>query len=332
VLSAGAPLIEEAAKLAAAVLGAPVTEIFGSTETGAIAWRKRGQVTSVWQALPNTEIKRTEDGRLCVRAAHVPDGEHVGADLIDIAADGRFTFQGRIDSVVKIEGQRVSLLELEEQLRSLPWIADAAVVALDAPVVQLAAAVVPSPAGAAILKQVGPYRFGRRLRRALAEAQELASLPRRWRFLDVLPSGTLGKRRLIDIARLFAGNDLSGAVPVRPTEPEVRAVRSLTGGIELDLFISPNIACLEGHFPQMPIVPGVAQIDWAVKLARRHLNCPIDSAQAFRVKFRRPTVPNTLVVLALRYDWPLNRLNFEYSLGNEVLSRGSIFPLGKAVL
>jgi acyl-coenzyme A synthetase/AMP-(fatty) acid ligase len=325
VLSAGAPLTEEAAELAAAVLSAPVTEIFGSTETGAIAWRKRDQAASMWQPLPGAEIKRTEDGRLCVRAANVPGGEHVSADLIDIATDGRFTFRGRIDSIVKIEGHRVSILGLEKQLRSLAWIADAAVVVLDAPVAQLAAAVVPTAAGAATLKEIGPYRFGRLLRRALAETQEPASLPRQWRFLDVLPTGTLGKRRLVDVVRLFARNNLPGALPIRPTEPEVRAVRSLTEGIELDLFISPDIACLEGHFPQVPIVPGVAQIDWAVKLAQRHLNCPIESAQTFRVKFRRPTVPNTIVVLALRHDGPWNRLNFEYSLGSEVLSRGSIF-------
>jgi acyl-coenzyme A synthetase/AMP-(fatty) acid ligase len=324
VLSAGAPLTDDAAGLAAAILGVPITEIFGSTETGAIAWRCRDRASPPWQPLPNVAIKSTEDGRLHVRAPHVPGGEHYGADLVEIAADGRFSFRGRTDSIVKIEGQRVSLLELEAQLRRISWIADAAVIALDAPAAELAAAVVPTAAGAAILHEIGPYRFGRRLRRALAETHEPASLPRRWRFVDVLPSSVLGKRRASDIARLFARGNSPGIAPVRPTEPQVRAVRELPDGIELDLFISGDIVCLEGHFPQMPIVPGVAQIDWAVKLAERHLNSPIRSAQALRVKFRRLATPNAIVTLSLQHDGAWNRLNFQYSSGGEVLSFGSI--------
>jgi hypothetical protein len=324
VLSAGAPLAEQAAQLAAAVFGVPITEIFGSTETGAIAWRCRDQSDAAWQPLPSVAVDSAEDGRLHVRAPHVPGGEHIGADLIDMAANGHFRFRGRNDSIVKIEGQRISLPELEERLRSLAWIAEAAVVALDAPVTQLAAAVVPSAAGAAILAEIGAYRFGRQLRQALAETQEPAGLPRRWRFVDALPSATLGKRRTSDLARLFEENDLPATPPIQPTEPEIRAVRPLADGVELDLFISPDIACLEGHFPHMPIVPGVAQIDWAIKLARRHLKFPIDSAQAFRVKFRRVAFPDTVVTLSLRHTGPWTRLNFQYSLGAEVLSLGSI--------
>jgi hypothetical protein len=259
-----------------------------------------------------------------VRAPHVPGNEHVSSDRVIIEADGSFRFRGRNDSIVKIEGQRVSLLELEEHLRRLSWVADAAVVVLDAAAGQLAAAVVPSAAGAAILAEIGAFRFGRRLRRALAETQELAGLPRRWRFVDALPSGTLGKRRATDIIRLFGESSPSNAAPARPTEPEIRDVRPLADGAEFDLFISTDLACFDGHFPGMPIVPGVAQIDWAVKLAARHLNFPIDSAQVFRVKFRRVTFPNTVVTLSLRHTGPWTRLNFQYSSGTEVLSSGSI--------
>jgi acyl-coenzyme A synthetase/AMP-(fatty) acid ligase len=327
VLSAGAPLAEEAAEVAAGIFGVPVTEIFGSTETGAIAWRRRDRAAATWRPLPGVAVDSNPDGLLCVRAPHVPGDEHVSSDRVDIEADGSFRFRGRSDSIVKIEGQRVSLPELEEHLRRLPWIADAAVVALDeaeGQLAQLAAAVVPSTAGAAILAEIGAFRFGRRLRRALAQTQEPAGLPRRWRFVDALPSGTLGKRRATDIIRLFEESKETSTALVRPTEPEIRVVRPLADGAEFDLFISPDLACLEGHFPRMPIVPGVAQIDWVVKLAARHLNFPIDSAQTFRVKFRRVTFPNTVVTLSLRHTGPWRRLNFQYSSGLEVLSSGSI--------
>lgn len=203
VLSAGAPLADGAAEVAAAVFGVPVTEIFGSTETGAVAWRRRDRAGAAWRALPGVAVKRSRDGLLSVRAPHVPGREHVSSDRVNIEADGGFHFRGRNDSIVKIEGQRVSLPELEEHLRRLAWIADAAVVVLDESAAQLGAAVVPSTAGAAVLAEIGAFRFGRRLRQALAETQDLAGLPRRWRFVDALPSGTLGKRRASDIIRLF---------------------------------------------------------------------------------------------------------------------------------
>src|SRR5262252_845485 len=324
VLSAGAPLADGAAEVAAAVFGVPVTEIFGSTETGAVAWRRRDRAGAAWRALPGVAVKRSRDGLLSVRAPHVPGREHVSSDRVNIEADGGFHFRGRNDSIVKIEGQRVSLPELEEHLRRLAWIADAAVVVLDESAAQLGAAVVPSTAGAAVLAEVGAFRFGRRLRRALAETQDLAGLPRRWRFVDALPSGALGKRRASDIVRLFRRTDLTNAQPVRPTEPEIRVVRTPADGAEFDLFIPRDLAYLDGHFPHMPIVPGVALIDWAVKLAARHLNFPIDSAQAFRVKFRRIAIPNTVVTLSLRHTGSWRRLNFQYSSGVEILSAGSI--------
>jgi len=324
VMSAGAPLAEEAAEIAASVFGVSVTEIFGSTETGAIAWRRRDRAGATWRALPGVTVKKGRGGLLCVRAPHVPGGEYVGSDRVDIEADGGFHFRGRNDAIVKIEGQRVSLPELEEHLRRLAWIDDAAVVVLDGSATQLAAAVVPSAAGAAILAEIGPFRFGRRLRRALTETQDPAGLPRRWRFVHALPSDALGKRRVGDIIRLFRASGLTKTQPVRPTEPEIRAIRPVADGVDFDLFISADLACLDGHFPQMAIVPGVALIDWAVKLAARHLNFPIDSAQAFRVKFRRIAIPNTVVTLSLRHIGLWRRLNFQYSSGVEVLSVGSI--------
>jgi acyl-coenzyme A synthetase/AMP-(fatty) acid ligase len=324
VLSAGAPLAEGAAEVAAAVFGVPVTEIFGSTETGAIAWRRRNRAAPVWHALPGVAVESSQDGLLHVRARHVPGGEHSGSDRVGIEPDGGFRFLGRSDSIVKIEGQRVSLPELEAHLRRLLWVADAAVIVLDESSPQLAAAVVPSTEGAAVLAEIGAFRFCRQLRRALTETQDPAGLPRRWRFVDALPSGTLGKRRASDILSLFKGDDSTNTQPVRPTEPEIRVVRTLADGVEFNLFIPADLAYLDGHFPPMPIVPGVALIDWAVKFAARHLNFPIAGGHAIKVKFSRIAIPNTIVTLSLRHSAPWRRLNFQYSLGMEVLSTGSI--------
>lgn len=320
VLSAGAPLPESAAREAEAFFATPVTEIFGSTETGAIAHRRRDAADPAWRPLPGSTIGRAPDGRLLVRAAHVEGGEHIGSDLVTVDEGGCFRFLGRADRVAKVEGKRVSLPEVEAHLRRSPLVADVAALVLD----QLCAAVVPSAEGAARLAELGAFRFGRLLRRELSTTQEPAGLPRRWRFVSRLAAGALGKRRYADIAALFEANSFEEPPVSRPTAPETRAVRPLADGVELDLFVPNDLAQLDGHFPGMPIVPGVAQIDWAVTLADTHLGLGIGAAQAFQVKFRRVTVPGMLVTLALRHNPARRRLSFEYRCGDEVLSSGSI--------
>ncbi|CAO3424039.1 AMP-binding protein [Azospirillum doebereinerae] len=331
VLSAGAPLSEEAARAAARVLGTAPTEIFGSSETGAVAHRARRLPDPAWRPLPGVTVGRTEDGCLRVRSPAVPgDGVHVGGDRVELDGDGGFRLLGRADRIVKIEGKRVSLPEVEEHLRRQPWVADAAALPVGDATPRLAAVVVPSAEGRALLSDLGPFRFGRRLRRELAATQDSAGLPRHWRFVDALPQGTLGKRVPADLLKLFKGDGaMTGETtvgepgPQRPTEPEIRAVRSSGEGVELDLYLPGDLAQVDGHFPGLPIVPGVALIDWAVTLGARH-GIPVAVARDFQVKFRRVTVPDSAVTLSLRHVAARRRLAFEYRAGDETLTSGTI--------
>ena len=204
-LSAGAPLPAEAAAEAWRVLGVPVDEVYGSTETGALATRRREEAASPWIPLPGNRIGRTGDGRLVVRSPYVADGNAVElADRVEIGADGGFHLLGRADRVAKIEGKRIGLDEVERALGALPQVADAAVIVLAGERDVLAAVVAPTPLGRAELAHMGAFRFGRHLRRALAATQEPAGLPRRWRFVEAVPAGSMGKRPASVLAALFA--------------------------------------------------------------------------------------------------------------------------------
>ena len=109
-----------------------------------------------------------------------------------------------------------------------------------------------------------------------------------------------------------------------PRIPEVRAVRPLADGVALDLFLEAGLLPFQGHFPQAAILPGVAQIDWAVRFARSHLSLTDGTAPVFQVKFRKVIAPDTLVTLILRRDEARQRLLFEYRAGDEVMSSGSL--------
>ena len=204
IISAGAPLPTDAASDAIGIFGCTPTEILGSTEAGVIAWRRGGAEPVLWQPLPSVEVAATHDGVLMLRSPHASGhGWCEQADRISLTGDGRFRLEGRIDRVLKVEGKRVSLERLEREIAGLPWVSEAAVVALGEPRTYLGAVAKLSAAGVAEIERVGKFRFERMLRRELSATEDLAVLPRRWRFVDFMPMDGLGKRRVPDVVALL---------------------------------------------------------------------------------------------------------------------------------
>ena len=204
IISAGAPLPTEAASDAIGIFGCTPTEILGSTEAGVIAWRRGGPEPVLWQPLPSVEVAASRDGVLMLRSPHASGhGWCEQADRISLTGDGRFRLEGRIDRVLKVEGKRVSLERLEREIAGLPWVSEAAVVALGEPRTYLGAVAKLSAAGVAEMERVGKFRFERMLRRELSATEDLAVLPRRWRFVDFMPMDGLGKRRVPDVLALL---------------------------------------------------------------------------------------------------------------------------------
>ena len=328
VLSAGAPLGESAAREARAFLTTPITEIFGSTETGAIAWRLRDGRDAPWTPLPNVTVARTGDGLLHARGRHIP-GEPGGPgqtlpDQIEMASDGTFRLNGRRDRIAKIEGARISLDELENALTALPEIERAAVVVLPGETARLAAAVVPGETGTQRLSALGVFRFGRYLRSGLAHRLPPAALPKRWRFVEALPENAMGKRMVHEIVQLFQSPvSAPPHTDARGNDPQILAVRRFDGGCEIDCAVPPDLSYFDGHFPATPILPGVVQVDWVVRLANRYLSLGLEAASAFQVKFRRIIGQNQLFTLRLRI-LPAQRLAFEYRIDDETASSGTL--------
>ncbi|MET1027218.1 MAG: AMP-binding protein [Dongiaceae bacterium] len=122
ILSAGSPLPSAAAQEASQILGTAPTEIFGSTETGAIAWRSWMEPAPAWHPLPGVDVQRLADGRMSVASPFIAGGNprYTGADLIVLREDGSFEALGRADDIVKVEGKRVSLMEIEAELQHSP--------------------------------------------------------------------------------------------------------------------------------------------------------------------------------------------------------------------
>jgi acyl-coenzyme A synthetase/AMP-(fatty) acid ligase len=191
VFSSGGALAPEDASHASKLLGQAPVEVYGSSETGGVAWREG---MGVWQALPGVAW-RIVDGQLQVLSAHAGSEWVVLADVARVEGTG-FVLRGRSDRIVKIEEKRVSLDAIEAALcaSGLADIARAVRLPDQAGRRQaLAVFVVPTAAGQALLDAGGKPALNARLRAVLAEVVPPVALPRQWRYVDALPVNAQGK-------------------------------------------------------------------------------------------------------------------------------------------
>ena len=80
-----------------------------------------------------------------------------------------------------------------------------------------------------------------------------------------------------------------------------------------------------GHFPGFPILPGIVQLDWAVRLGRRHFEGLGDSTSVDNFKCQALVFPDAALTLELRRDE--SGLLFRYFDARRTYSSGKIlFP------
>jgi len=206
IFSSGGPLPPTAAQAFADVLGRAPTEVYGSSETGGIAWRTQtGTVDgSAWAPLPRVDIRTGEDGALHVRSPFIDAHDwFVTADGADIQADGRFRLLGRLDRIVKLEEKRLSLTELEDRLRQHPLVAEAGSVLLEGSRRLLGVVLALNKDGQALLQHRGRRALVDEMKLFLAQHYEAPLLPRQWRFTETLPQNDRGKVSSQALAALF---------------------------------------------------------------------------------------------------------------------------------
>jgi len=194
IFSSGGPL--EAAD--AAQWAGGVVEIYGSTETGGIAWRQQDGTpeAAFWTPFPDVALSCDPDGALVVAGFRAGPAPQRMEDAAEPMAGGRFRLLGRLDRTLKLEEKRVSLPELEAALQAHPLVARAAVALLPGPRPRLGAVVV-------LRDGAATAGAGRELRRHLAGRFEAVALPRRWRFVAELPYDGRGKLTAQALTALF---------------------------------------------------------------------------------------------------------------------------------
>jgi acyl-coenzyme A synthetase/AMP-(fatty) acid ligase len=193
VLSATAPLSAKLATEAEHRFGAPLYEIYGSTETGQIASR-HPTVDSAWQLLSDIHLE-AEGDRMIAYGGHV-EGRITLSDHVEPLDHGRFLLHGRHDDLINIAGKRTSLAYLNHQVVAIEGVQDAAFFlpepGSDTEVTRLCAFV------------VAPGLARSTLLAALRERIDPIFLPRPLFLVDQLPRNNVGKLPLAKLQTLYA--------------------------------------------------------------------------------------------------------------------------------
>jgi acyl-coenzyme A synthetase/AMP-(fatty) acid ligase len=196
-LSATAPLPIELARAAEQRFGAPLLEVFGSTETCVFASRRPAKDED-WSLYEAVSLHPQPDGT-AVEAPQV-DAPVTLADIVSLSHGGRrFRLRGRHADMLEIAGKRASLGDLSRRLLAIPGVQDGVVFQLDdgdaLGVHRIAAlAVAPGLDGHAILD-------------ALRRAVDPLFLPRPLKLVEALPRNETGKLPRAALLALLGQHD-----------------------------------------------------------------------------------------------------------------------------
>jgi len=303
--SSGAPLAADAAKLASAQLGCAITEVYGSTETGGIAWREQS-LGADWQPLPGVSIAvEAANGLLQVKSAHLPAADwFITADKACITELG-FTLQGRADRIAKVAGKRISLTAVEQLIQQHPLVDELRVTLLPERGDRLGAVVVLTADGCQFLQDHGKKALNEELKQGLEQALERIAIPRYWRYPTALPHNSQGKLTQAALQALFIDQ-------TAPTLPLVIAWAEQGTTLQFTLEIPDNLLYFDGHFPANPVLAGIIQTHWAVHYAREYWGDLGEFTGLEAVKFQQLISARQRLLLELDYAADKGKLYFTY--------------------
>ena len=205
VFSSGGPLPLEAAQQARTLFGELPIEVFGSTETGGIAYRQQVNAQTPWQLFSCIKAELNQENCIKLLSPYIDrDNWYQTADKCEMVSNNQFILKGRTDRIIKIEEKRISLVEVEKRLEQLSWINECAVIPFEEPNrLILASVIVLSDEGKQMLNSVGKGKFWLLLRNELRKWLEPIAVPRRFRVVEEIPLNSQGKRLTPQIEQII---------------------------------------------------------------------------------------------------------------------------------
>ena len=291
----------------------PIMEIYGSTETGALAIRRTAS-ESTWLPLPGVSLwsetlvgNGADTETLCSWAAgpHVEPAVQLG-DELQLLPDGRFLLGGRANDLVKVGGKRASLAALNQSLCEVAGV-DEGIYFFPDEAGQAAANDEANTAQRPVVFYVSQTLSPQQVVGALRARIDPVFIPRPLYRVAQLPRNANGKLPRAALAELLAQCKAKRVI----VPAAAAAVAATRAGVS-PMMIPVGHPALPGHFPGEPIVPGVVILARVVEAI--HARFPqLELGALLNARFHAPLKPARIfsVQLHLHND----QLRFEVHAG-----------------
>jgi acyl-CoA synthetase (AMP-forming)/AMP-acid ligase II len=304
-------------------LNKPITEVFGSSETGGIAHRCEDD--ALWTPFANVDVKAEDQQELAVRTNHACTQDWIlTGDKIELIEHSnfksQFKLQGRLDRIVKLEEKRLSLDAIEAKIAELAEIEQCHVLIIEKEHRQILACVaVLSNEKRTYLESGTKAECVSSIKNALKEKLETIAIPRQWRFISQLPQNAQSKLNKQYLKTLFEPMLL----PILLEQENDGTMKSFK------MEFSPENECFKGHFPNYPIFPGVGQIGFIQHFAKQSW-ADLQWCEGFeQLKFQDLIRPYSVFNLMLSRKQ--NKIVFEMKDEDKTIASGRLLFKVKAV-
>ncbi len=314
VFSSGGLLNFATSRKSAESFGVVPTEVFGSTESGGVAYREQTCEAVPWKTFSGIQIQLRGEDQIFVQGPYFDEADLAMGDRAQVVNDG-FVLLGRNDDIVKVEERRVSLGELRKKISELAWIQDNTVLFFEEGLRQQTVCVaILSPAGNQIRAERGESFVSQEIRNHLRSAFEASVIPRKFRFVEKLPYNAQSKLLKTELLALFSKKELL----------DIRVLKQSPAHLSLEILFSMKSGLFDGHFPDLPLLPGVIQAHLAITLFERYQGQKIQFGGFKAMKFFSPIFPGNRLQLDCDFAPQKGQMTFQYIAGEKIFSKGVV--------
>ncbi|WP_199609019.1 AMP-binding protein [Flocculibacter collagenilyticus] len=205
IYSSGGPLADPVALALYDQLSIGVTQVYGSTETGGIAYRSLSNVAEVdWTLFKGIEVGiSAQNQQLILNSPYISINDMLLEDRGEITDSNQLVLLGRADRTVKLEEKRVNLTQMERWCNEHDWVKTTKIIQLTGRR-NILAAVIELVDDATVEKEKAePRAFNNVFKAHLLDKFERVCLPRKWRYVSEMPYNSQGKLPYSDLEKMF---------------------------------------------------------------------------------------------------------------------------------
>ena len=314
IFSSGGFLPTDAATQIQSSCGHKIIEVYGSSETGGIAWRQSVD-DPLWTPFAGVQMTMDKNAACQLYSPYLADDKTFRMDdKIELHSNGQFTLLGRMDRIVKVEEKRLSLDELEQALNKSDWISQSHTLKLADIRDKIATVLILTEKGRQYVEEQGRASLIKNLRKQLMQRFESVVLPRKWMFMQAIPLTVQGKINQLLLNQLFSLD--------KDRFPQIHLCDLNEDKVELLLRVQPGLIYFPGHFPEQPILPGATQLAWVETLGKIIFNIELPFLRMEVIKFKKIIQPGDLIRMELNWKADKAKLYFDLSSENDSHSSG----------